>query len=165
MRFEALRSRLAIGCLGLALTGGAAAGPADKATEPCGLDGLAWLAGTWSSEAGGTHTEESWLPPRAGTMLGVNRATQGSRMLSFEFLRIECGPEGATYWSSPSGGPLTPFRLKTLEARRVVFENPAHDFPTRILYWLDAEGRLHARIEGPAGTEKALEWTWRRAAP
>lgn len=64
-------------------------------------------------------------------------------------------PVGAAAAVAPEDARGAPRRVR----------EPAHDFPTRILYWLDAEGRLHARIEGPPGTETALEWTWRRAAP
>jgi hypothetical protein len=48
--------------------------------------------------------------------------------------------------------------------RRVVFENRSHDFlPQRILYWLDAQGALHARIEGPQGGKTVSEeWVFRR---
>jgi hypothetical protein len=48
--------------------------------------------------------------------------------------------------------------------RRVVFENAKHDFPQRIVYWLDEKGALHARIEGetPAGPA-SQEWAWRKA--
>jgi hypothetical protein len=42
-----------------------------------------------------------------------------------------------------------------------VFSDPAHDFPKRILYWLDEAGALHARVEGDAAM--AEEWTWTRA--
>jgi hypothetical protein len=46
-----------------------------------------------------------------------------------------------------------------------VFENLEHDFPQRILYWLDVDGRLHARIEGPKeAAEQAQEWVFRREA-
>jgi hypothetical protein len=66
---------------------------------------------------------------------------------------------------SPMGSPPTPFRLVEQGPSRVVFENLAHDFPQRILYWLDEAGALHARVEG---TEKGIarheEWRWRRAA-
>ena len=48
--------------------------------------------------------------------------------------------------------------------KRVVFENKQHDFPQRILYWLDAQGALHARIEGPQGGKTVSEeWVWKRA--
>jgi hypothetical protein len=47
---------------------------------------------------------------------------------------------------------------------RAVFENRQHDFPQRILYWLDVGGALHARVEGPqAGRTVAEEWVWTKA--
>ena len=63
----------------------------------------------------------------------------------------------------PGGAPPTSFCAVEVGERRVVFENREHDFPQRILYWLTADGRLHARIEGPLdGKEAAMEWTWSR---
>ncbi|HEV8253574.1 MAG TPA: DUF6265 family protein [Vicinamibacteria bacterium] len=48
--------------------------------------------------------------------------------------------------------------------QRVVFENKEHDFPQRILYWLDPERRLHARIEGTHGGQAlSEEWEWVKA--
>jgi hypothetical protein len=81
----------------------------------------------------------------------------------FEFLRIEADPSGLVYLASPQGRPATPFPLKELSGQRVVFENPEHDFPQRVLYWRDAEDSLHARIEGTRGGRTAAqEWVWRR---
>jgi hypothetical protein len=32
-----------------------------------------------------------------------------------------------------------------------------------VVYWLDAEGRMHARIDGMSkGTERSMEWVWTR---
>ena len=68
------------------------------------------------------------------------------------------------YLASPAGAPVTSFRMVTLEDRRVVFENKEHDFPQRILYWLDAGGALHARIEGrQGGQDLHEEWVWAKA--
>jgi hypothetical protein len=45
--------------------------------------------------------------------------------------------------------------------RRVVFDNRAHDFPQRVIYWRDGEA-LHARVEGLVrGTLESEEWQWR----
>ena len=44
-----------------------------------------------------------------------------------------------------------------------MFENAAHDFPQRVLYWLDDAGSLHARVEGHAGGGADEEWIWTRA--
>jgi hypothetical protein len=45
--------------------------------------------------------------------------------------------------------------------REGVFQNREHGFPQRILYWQDAQGALHARIEGPQGG-KAVSEEWVR---
>jgi Domain of unknown function (DUF6265) len=86
-------------------------------------------------------------------------------MVSFEFLRIETTPTGGlVYLASPAGAPVTPFGMIDLSDRRVVFENKAHDFPQRILYWLDDAGALHARIEGTQGSKDLHEdWVWTKA--
>jgi hypothetical protein len=51
------------------------------------------------------------------------------------------------------------------DAQRVVFENKAHDYPQRIIYWLHGGNTLCARIEGQQGGEmRSSEWCWERAA-
>ncbi len=82
-------------------------------------------------------------------------------MVSFEFFRIQATDEGTFYFASPRSRPPVAFKLVELGERRAVFENREHDFPQRILYWLDAAGALHARIEGPQqGRTVSEEWVW-----
>jgi hypothetical protein len=137
--------------------------PAASAQE---VGSLAWMAGTWGGAKGGVESEESWTAPRGGAMLGVHRDVRAGRMVGFEFLRIDTEKDGVTYWASPGGRPATPFRLKESGPKRVVFENPSHDFPQRILYWLGDDGTLNARIEGTLqGKPGSEEWSWARVAP
>jgi hypothetical protein len=143
----------------------AAAGPAAD-TAPAGPEAVAsltWLAGSWSGESGGLEMEEHWTSPLGGALLGMHRDVKNGRMVEFEFLRIDASGEAVTYWASPRSAAPTPFRLKELgPGRRVVFENPEHDFPQRIIYWRADDDALHARVEGPAKTgEKAMEWAWK----
>jgi hypothetical protein len=129
------------------------------------LSALAWMAGNWTGVQDGVEMEESWLAPKGNTMLALHRDVAGGRTVSFEFLRIEATPDGITYWASPRGRPATPFRLVELKDKRVVFENPEHDYPRRIIYWLGNDGSLHAKIEGTHGGKPAAEeWTWRRSS-
>ena len=129
------------------------------------LSGLVWMAGNWSGVQGGVEMEEYWQQPKGNTMLGLHRDVAGGRTVSFEFARIEATPEAITYWASPGGRPATPFRLIEQKGKRVVFENAKHDFPQRVIYWLDDDGALHAKIEGTMnGKPAAEEWTWRRAS-
>jgi hypothetical protein len=66
--------------------------------------------------------------------------------------------------ASPRGAEPTPFKLVEQADRRLVFENAAHDFPQRILYWSTEPDELRARIEGTVGgREMSMEWRWVRA--
>jgi hypothetical protein len=139
----------------------AAAVSAQAPGGPVDLSRLSWMEGRWAGTSDGVVMEETWLAPSGGALLGVHRDVRGGRMVSFEFLRIETTEEGTFYFASPRSAPPTPFRLVEMGERRVAFENKQHDFPQRILYWLDAAGALHARIEGPhGGTTVGEEWTW-----
>jgi uncharacterized protein DUF6265 len=121
-----------------------------------------WMRGSWHSESAGTRMEEHWTSAGGGAMLGMHRDVDPKGKLSFEFLRIEQKDGSLVYLAMPSGRPATPFPLKTLTATRVVFENPEHDFPQRIIYWRDGK-RLCARVEGTiGGKEESEEWCWNR---
>ena len=131
------------------------------AQAPADLSRLSWLEGHWTGVADGVSMEEDWTAPKGGALLGLHRDVKGGRMVSFEFVRIETTKDGTFYFASPRSAPPTPFRLVELGDRKAVFENKEHDFPQRILYWLDPKGALHARIEGPQGGQTVgEEWTW-----
>lgn len=129
------------------------------------VDSLSWLTGHWSSLSGGTTTEESWLAPRNGLMLGVNRTTGSAAKTAFEFLRIAATSDGVFYFASPSGRPATAFRLIQHQSDgrasgNATFENLENDFPQRIIYQA-SPGRLTARIEGTVnGEQKTMFWHW-----
>jgi hypothetical protein len=139
---------------------------AANAADSSGVAGLGWLQGAWAAEDGPLQMEEVWLAPKGGALLGVHRDVAGGKTVSFEFFRVAAGADGKiVYWASPLSRPPVPFTLAEASGKKAVFENLEHDFPQRILYWLDAEDRLHARIEGPKeATEKTQEWTFRREA-
>ncbi len=126
---------------------------------------LAWMEGRWTGSQGGVDMEETWTSPAGGALIGMHKDVQGGRMVSFEFIRIEKTPaEGLVYVASPRGAAPTRFKAIELGARRVVFANQRHDFPQRILYWIDDRGALHARIEGRMqGKQRAEEWVWTKA--
>ena len=131
------------------------------AQDPVGIERLSWLAGSWYGEKDGVQAEELWIAPKAGVMLGLHRDVFASGNSFFEFLRIAETDRGLALFASPNGRSPTRFDMVSLSDRRVEFENPSHDFPQRIIYWLDDLGYLHARIEGSdQGREKHAEWVW-----
>ena len=145
--------------LPLLLTSSLAAAP----PSPGDLSALAFLTGAWGGVEDGVAAEEVWIAPAGGSMLAIHRDVSGGRTVGFEYLRIEAGSDGVTYWASPQGKPATPFRLVESAPNRAVFENPDHVYPRRILYWLGEDGALRAKIEGTLGGKPASqEWMWRR---
>ena len=154
--------------LTLVLAAAAPVAPFAQTSAPAAsIADLAWLEGHWAGASGPLQMEEIWTSADGDALVGLHKdvaAKAGTtRMVSFEFLRIERGADGIAYVAQPGGRPPTRFLLAESSAKRVVFANPAHDFPQRILYWIDDAGALHARIEGPKnGKVVGQEWTWTR---
>jgi hypothetical protein len=121
---------------------------------------LRWLAGAWCHAEAGRSIEEHWLVERGGLMLGVNR-TIGQSGAAFEFLRIELKPGAVRYIAQPGGAPPVAFALVAADTRRIVFANPAHDFPKRVQYWRNGDV-LHARVDDGTDAGAAEEFTWKR---
>ena len=120
------------------------------------IDDLAWMSGHWTSTKDGMVMEEIWTAPRGGMMLGLHRDAKGAKA-SFEFIRIASTNDGIVYFAQPGGRPPTPFTLIESGRKRAVFANPQHDFPKRIVYWLEG-AKLCARVEGDGGN--AEQWCW-----
>ncbi len=144
---------------------GGAAGELSEVSDLSGLSGLSWLTGSWARSGDGWSSEEHWTRPAGGMMLGMNRTVRGDRTIMWESVRIEATDDGIVYLAAPRGrSPATPFKLIEQHARRVVFENAAHDFPQRIIYERKGD-RLHARIEGVEGDEpRQSAWSWDRTS-
>lgn len=122
------------------------------------LDQLAWMSGSWSGTIGGVEMEEIWSTARGGVLIGMHRDISTKRT-SFEFMRIAETSDGIIFFGQPGGNAAVPFRMIQSEEKRVVFANPAHDFPKRIIYWLK-DAQLCARVEGDG--EANEEWCWSR---
>ncbi|MEM6989269.1 MAG: DUF6265 family protein [Myxococcota bacterium] len=105
-----------------------------SATAESGLAALAWLSGTHRTD--GPHTvEEVWTEALGGTIFGISRTVVDGRLVAFEFLQIEARGDTIVYIAHPGGRmPGTEFTLSGDTAGGFVFENPEHDFPTRIVY-------------------------------
>lgn len=107
--------------------------------NPFRVEDLEWMAGSWSCPQGEGIFEETWIPPVGGTMQGCGRLVVGSRVRFMEFLSIEEDEKGAVMWvllGAPSKGDKKPFpfRLTSFDGKKAVFENPSHDFPSKIVY-------------------------------
>jgi hypothetical protein len=127
------------------------------------VEELKWMAGHWSATTmDGVAMEEVWLAPKGGLMTSTHRDVRADGKVSFEFARIAETKDGVVFFAQPNGQPPTPFPLLQISRNRVIFANPQHDFPQRIIYWL-RDGNLCARVEGTIGGKSQSEvWCWSR---
>lgn len=137
--------------------------PKDDPTKP--LRAFAWLAGCWAGSAGSVQTREHWMPESANLMLGMARTVRADKLINYESIRLELDGDGVpVYIPKPSGQNEARFRLVSSADGRYVFENKQHDYPQRIIYQLNADGTLLARIEGEKdGKQRAIDFPMKRA--
>ena len=122
---------------------------------------LEWMSGCWSLEGGEAGSGEMWTRPMGNMLFGIGHITGDGVVNFYEYMRIEKRASGELYLvaqpSNQSGGE---FKMTEMEQRRVVFENPAHDFPQRITYWIESEGIMKAKVEAQeAGVFQGFELT------
>lgn len=132
------------------------------------LGELAFMGGCWEGLRGETLLEERFTPPRGGMMVGTSRYLRNGRVVSWEFSRLVESGGGVVLVPYPSGTPSAAgFRLVERAGSAAVFENPDHDFPTRIAYRrtggdANAPARLTVTVEGEAG--RGFEYVMRATA-
>ena len=139
------RIRIHVPALLLAATA-SAAGAQARAT-----DGMAWLAGCWQRHSGATVVEEQWMAPRGGLLMGAGRTVVRDTVRDYEVLRIFERGDTLVLAAHPRNQPPAEFRAVRPDPTDVTFENPAHDFPQRIIYRRGTADSLFARIEGVRG--------------
>jgi hypothetical protein len=124
------------------------------------------MTGCWRGSAGRDRViEEIYLPPTPNLMQGMTRYL-GPRdnlprpfVLDYEFTLLDVDAATIRLRPQPKGQPSVAFAEKERSTGRLVWENPTHDFPQRIMYMSAPGDSLVARIEGrtPRG-ERVLEW-------
>ncbi len=138
----------------------AAQAPAPPPVRAAPAD-FAWLTGVRRMATERVMFEERWTEPADNVLFGVSRTLRGTRVVAFEFLRIQARGDTLFYIAQPNGRPPTDFRLTRWDGTEAVFENPAHDFPKRILYRKLEGGAVWARVDGGEGSAQAQEFTFR----
>lgn len=125
------------------------------------IDKLSFLAGCWA----GPGTYEMWMKPEAGSALGVSRTVRNGKVVATEFFLLSETDSVVTLSVQlRQGANPASFRAKEITATSVIFENPEHDFPQRIIYRRQPDGSLLGRIEGVSkGKERGIDYPMKRA--
>lgn len=127
---------------------------------------LAWMAGCWQSNTSGGRTiDEQWMAPHGRMMLGMARTVHGDSVTEFEHLQIFERGGHAIFHAEPSGQAPADFEARAVSDSLVTFENPAHDFPQRVIYRRKGSDSLIARIEGMRnGRVRGVDFPYARTA-
>lgn len=110
---------------------------------------LGWMTGHWTETYQGQKMEAHYSNPDGNMILGMTKILKAQGGVEFfEFEQFEQTNGNLILWPMPFGKAGVEFSIKEQTKNRVIFENPSHDFPTRIIYELKLNGQLLARIEG-----------------
>ena len=117
---------------------------------PSEVAALGWLRGRWCGAHDGGTFCETWRDAPGPSLRGEGAFERGGARVFGEALAVEQRPDGVFYVATPEGEGTTAFRLTPRTDAEAVFENPAHDFPTRITYRREGADGLVAVVEGPS---------------
>jgi ketosteroid isomerase-like protein len=129
----------------------------------CGsLDSMRWLIGEWFATGEKSTWNESWseTSPTTWEGRGVESSKAEPARQSAEDLRlVEMG--GSVFYVAKVAHNELPvaFRLKECGKDRLVFTNPAHDFPRRLDYVRQPDGRLQVRVSDGAQQGFTLDFS------
>lgn len=138
-----------------------AAGSARAQARP--TESLDWLAGCWQRRTANGLIEEQWSSASGGMLLGFSRTVRRDTVVEYEFVRIYNAGDTLVYEAQPSRQRRTEFRAMAPFEPAIVFSNPAHDFPQRIIYRRVGNDSLVARIEGTrSGQARGMDFPYAR---
>ena len=133
--------------------------------QEVGIETAVWISGCWEAHSGTSTIEEQWMAPSGGLMLGMSRTTRDGAPTGYEFLLLRASEGGLTYRALPSGQTPTDFRSSRITKTQLVFENPDHDFPQKIVYRWDSTRNIVASVFGTTdATEPAFQLNYEKVS-
>ena len=134
--------------------------------SPPQVSDLSWLEGTWRGTIGGREFEAHYTGAEGGQILSASKYTESGKPAGFEFERFEQQGDSLVLTPFPEGESSVSFPLAEYDgkAKRAVFQNLTHDFPTRISYQRTARDRLTILVSGPGedGNQQVLTYSLER---
>jgi hypothetical protein len=144
----------------------AACAEAAAAAECSTLASMRWLLGDWLADGQKSAWRETWSEagPHSWEGQGIETPKADPARASREDLRlVEMG--GGVFYVAKVGHNDLPVAFKLVECGdvRLVFANAAHDFPRRLEYQRQPDGRLQVRVSD--GADKGFTLDFARQAP
>jgi hypothetical protein len=115
---------------------------------------VAWIAGAWKGRGNGLATEQYWVAPKSGSMVGLARGLADDVQVVYEFLCMVERDGGLVYQHAPNGQAVpTRYVLTSVSADSATFENPRAVNPTLIRYSRRADGSLEVLTTDATGKD------------
>jgi uncharacterized protein (TIGR02246 family) len=131
------------------------------ASECSSLASMRWLLGDWLADGDKSTWRETWteIDPDTWEGRGIEIAKAEPGKESAEELRLVEMGGSVFYLAKVTHNELPiPFRLVECGDDRLVFANPAHDFPRRLDYQRLRNGRLQVRVSDGADKGFTLDF-------
>ncbi len=128
------------------------------------ISDFAWLEGKWEGTSKEMSFYEEWSSINGNSMTGKGGAISGSDTVFSESIKIEQRGEEVFYIPSVKENiGAVDFKFTGYKNDSIVFENPAHDFPQRIVYFRLPNNKLYACIDGlNAGKYERIEFSYQK---
>ncbi len=130
------------------------------------LEAARWLLGEWRATRGDRQILERWQQVSSATFEGMGTTSRDSRLLESETLRLVAMEQRVFYVAKVAHNDLpVAFALTRCDSQRLVFENPAHDFPRKLEYQLTGADTLSVRVSDGGEKGFTLRFSRQRAQP
>ena len=115
------------------------------------LDTATWLIGKWTNDSPTGKSTEIWQKQNDSTFAGISFMMVGADTVSFETILLHQTGDKVFYTPTvkdQNSGQAVDFMMTSCSAKKLVFENQAHDFPQKILYEQITNDSMVAEISG-----------------
>jgi hypothetical protein len=107
---------------------------------------------------------ELWTPAVNNVMTGTSYSVTDTSQRELEQLRLFARGDTLIYEAHPSTQMMNEFKSTKITAQEIVFEDPEHDFPQRIIYRRVGADSLIAVTEGDrAGRAQPITFAFKKA--
>lgn len=135
--------------------------PNTVSSQSRGLERVQWLVGCWEQQSNNRRTIEIWEAPRGGVMAGGSFVVTDTSIRETEQIRLWAAGDTLIYEAHPATQARTQFRAVPVNDRELVFANPEHDFPQRVIYRRVGNDSVIAVTEGDRpGRTSPLSYTF-----
>lgn len=138
-----------------------------SAAQTNSLSDARWLLGRWENQTQRGKMVEEWSKLNDSTFAGRSYMITATDSISLESILLKKEGNDLYYIPTVKGqnnDQPVKFKLTSSNTTSLVFENPAHDFPQKISYILEAEKSLMAEISGMMnGQTRSRKFPMKRA--